>query len=83
MQGIFPVTNNVNRKIFYAFPKGEFAVACFQDANSDNKMDKNLFGIPINIGVSNNKKGIFGKLPKYEIAKVILVDPKTIQIQIN
>ena len=83
LQGIFPVTNNVNRKIFYAFPKGEFAVACFQDANSDNKMDKNLFGIPINIGVSNNKKGIFGKLPKYEIAKVILVDPKTIQIQIN
>ena len=82
-RGVFPVTSKINRKMFYGLPKGDLAIACFQDSDNDSKMDKNLVGIPKNTGFSNNKKKIFGIPPNYETAKIILEKPKTIQIKIN
>lgn len=80
-RGVFPVTSKLNRKIFYRLPKGDFAIACFQDTNSDSKMDKNFMGIPTNTGFSNNKKKIFGIPPDYETAKIILEESDSIQIE--
>lgn len=82
-RGIFPVTSKINRKMFYGLPKGDIAIACFQDTDNDTKMDKNFMGIPTNTGFSNNKKKIFGIPPDYETAKIILEEPKNIQIKIN
>lgn len=82
-KGIFPVKSTVNRKIFYGLPKGDFAIACFQDTDNNTKMDKNFFGIPTNTGFSNNKKKIFGIPPNYDSAKIILDESKNIQIKIN
>lgn len=83
IQGIIPVTNNKTRQIFYGVPKIEFAIACYQDSDSDSKMDKSFLGIPINTGFSNNKKKMFGIPPTYETAKIILDTSQTIQIKIN
>ena len=82
LQGIIPIRENTTRKILYHFPKGEFALKCFQDSNFDGEIDKNLIGIPIRTGFSNNKKKIFGIPPNYETAKVVINEPKTLIIKI-
>jgi uncharacterized protein (DUF2141 family) len=40
---------------------GQYAVAAFHDANGNNKLDKNLVGLPTEkYGFSNNVRGSFG-----------------------
>ncbi|MCP4022677.1 MAG: DUF2141 domain-containing protein, partial [Desulfobacteraceae bacterium] len=47
-------------------PYGEYAVQVFHDENSNTKLDKRIFGIPIErYGFSNNASGKFGP-PEYE-----------------
>ncbi len=82
LQGIIPVKNNLTRITLYHFPKGEFALKCFQDSNFDGKIDKNIFGIPTRTGFSNNKKKIFGIPPNYQTAKVTFSEPKILTIKI-
>lgn len=82
ISGILPVKNNVNRKMLYVFPRGEFAVACFQDTDSNSKIDKNFLGIPINTGFSNNKRKFFGIPPNYKSA-LISDEPKFLKIIVN
>jgi uncharacterized protein (DUF2141 family) len=62
-------------------PSGEYAISLFHDVNSNNILDKNIFGIPSeDYGFSNNAKGTFGP-PKYDDAKFSL--NKSIIIKIN
>lgn len=82
ISGILPVKSNVNRKMLYVFPRGEFAVACFQDTESNSKIDKNFLGIPINTGFSNNKRKFFGIPPNYKSA-LISDEPKFLKIIVN
>ena len=82
ISGILPVKSNVNRKMLYVFPRGEFAVACFQDTDSNSKIDKNFLGIPINTGFSNNKRKFFGIPPNYKSA-LISDEPKFLKIIVN
>ena len=82
-RGIIPVEQNSTRQIFYGVLKIEFAIACYQDTDLDNKMDKNFLGIPIHTGFSNNKKKMFGIPPNYENAKMILGESETIKIKIK
>ena len=82
ISGILPVKNKVNRKMLYVFPRGEFAVACFQDTDSNSKIDKNFLGIPINTGFSNNKRKFFGIPPNYKSA-LISDEPKFLKIIVN
>jgi uncharacterized protein (DUF2141 family) len=50
-------------------PHGDYGVAVFHDENSNGKMDKNVFGIPLEpYGFSNNVRVTFGA-PKWEEAK--------------
>ncbi len=81
--GIIPVSEKITKITFYNLPKGEFALACFQDTNNDSKMDTNFLGIPKNTGFSNNKKRIFGIPPSYETAKMSLDSNKSIKIKIK
>ena len=82
ISGILPVKSNVNRKMLYVFPRGEFAIACFQDTDSNSKIDKNFLGIPINTGFSNNKRKFFGIPPNYKSA-LISDQPKFLKIIVN
>ena len=50
-------------------PYGEYAIKLYHDENGNNKMDKNMLGIPSeDYGFSNNASGSFGPAD-YEDAK--------------
>jgi uncharacterized protein (DUF2141 family) len=68
---------------FENLPKGEYAISLFHDENSNNKLETNLFGIPIEkYGFSNNKIPFFGT-PSYDDSKFILNENKKILIKLN
>jgi uncharacterized protein (DUF2141 family) len=81
--GILLINKSQNKRIIYAMPKGEFALACYQDADLDGKMDKKLFGIPKNYGFSGNRRGVFGTPPDYNHAKINLNSDQEILIKIR
>lgn len=81
--GAVTVNSNIVKVKLYNIPKGDYALACFQDTDGDNKMDKNMFGIPKNTGFSNNKKKIFGIPPNYDTAKFSLSNSTTIKVKIQ
>ncbi len=64
--------------------EGFYAIACFQDVNQNDKLDKNLFGIPTEpYGFSNDFRPKF-KAPSFDQCK-FLVDPDhtTVKIKIG
>tara|TARA_B110000090_G_C13084671_1_gene332402 strand:+ start:132 stop:554 length:423 start_codon:yes stop_codon:yes gene_type:complete len=68
--------------IFKNLADGEYAVSFIHDENNNKKMDTNFFGIPKeDYGCSNNAKGFMGP-PKYDDARILLTEDKTIQINI-
>ena len=68
--------------VFKNLAAGEYAVSFIHDENKNNKMDTNFFGFPEeDYGCSNNAKSFIGP-PKYEDAKFLLTENKTIQIKI-
>ncbi|WP_126974416.1 DUF2141 domain-containing protein [Gynurincola endophyticus] len=81
--GIFPIQKNETHKMIYVMPRGEFALACFLDANLDNKMDTKFFGIPKNYGFSLNRRGILGTPPRYKNAKISLQEDTEIIVKIK
>jgi uncharacterized protein (DUF2141 family) len=70
--------------IFGDIPYGAYAVTVMHDANSNNKLDKNWIGMPVEgIGFSNNAKGSMGP-PKYKDAEFELNKSSiTLNIQIK
>lgn len=79
------MVKSTDKKVTYIFegvPKGEYAVSFFHDENDNNKMDTNFMGIPKeDYGCSNNATGFMGP-PKYEDAKFMLEENKSINIEI-
>ena len=68
--------------IFKNIDAGEYAVSFIHDENKNNKMDTNFFGIPKeDYGCSNNAKSFLGP-PKYEDAKFMLSENKTMLIEL-
>jgi uncharacterized protein (DUF2141 family) len=58
---ILPISGKHASYIFKNVQTGKYAVKAFHDANSNQKLDKNLFGIPKEKwGVSNNISASFG-----------------------
>lgn len=58
--------------VFNNLTPGRYAVSAYQDINSNEKLDKNLVGIPQEpYGFSNNAKGFMGP-PKFESAAITL-----------
>ncbi|WP_394777580.1 DUF2141 domain-containing protein [Undibacterium sp.] len=65
-------------------PPGDYAVALFQDINSNKKMDSNFMGMPSEpYGASNNAEGNFGP-PSFESARfTIPAEGKKIAIKLH
>jgi uncharacterized protein (DUF2141 family) len=72
-----------NTIFFNNLPNGTYAVATYHDINANKKLDKNMFGMPIELyGFSNNARSIFSA-PEFKDAKFQLNKSKTIIIQIK
>jgi uncharacterized protein (DUF2141 family) len=79
---ISKIENKKSIVIFKNLPKGEYAVSFVHDENDNKKMDTNFMGIPKeDYGCSNNATGFMGP-PKYEDAKFMLEENKSINIEI-
>ncbi len=78
------IENKKTEAIFKDVPYGIYAVAIFHDENSNEKMDENWMGIPIEgYGSSNNVKSAFSA-PKFDDAKFKLdADSLPIEIKIQ
>jgi uncharacterized protein (DUF2141 family) len=63
---------DANTVVLKDLPEGEYAFALFHDANANDKLDKNAFGIPTeDYAFSNNALGKMGP-PTYEAARFTL-----------
>ena len=63
--------NNTLQVVFKELPAGDYAVAVFHDKNSNNKLDKNLLGIPVeDYGFSNDTRGARLSAPSFEDTKL-------------
>ncbi|MCB0480252.1 MAG: DUF2141 domain-containing protein [Flavobacteriales bacterium] len=74
---VIPINNNSSSVTLEVEP-GKYAVVAFHDINSNEKLDKNMFGIPTEpYGFSNNARGLLGE-PDFEEQLVEVLSPKTI-----
>jgi uncharacterized protein (DUF2141 family) len=79
---VVKIVNKKAKVVIKNLPSGEYAISLFHDVNSNNILDKNMFGIPSeDYGFSNNAKGTFGP-PKYEDAKFTINESKIIKINL-
>ena len=71
-------------KAIYTFklPEGTYAIGIFVDANYNNEMDRNFFGVPKEqYGFSNDAKGSFGP-PSFEEASFTISGDITLEINL-
>ena len=74
---------NTAKVVFENIPDGEYAISLYHDENNNGKLDKGWFGIPKEgYGCSNDAKGNMGP-PKYEDAKFLLSNHKSMVIKLN
>ncbi|WP_426175501.1 DUF2141 domain-containing protein [Massilia sp. TWR1-2-2] len=65
-------TGQADTIVLKNLPAGEYAFALFHDANANEKLDKNMFGIPTeDYAFSNNAVGKMGP-PSYDSARFTL-----------
>ncbi len=70
--GSTAATKAANTVVLKDLPAGEYAFAVFHDANSNDKLDKNMLGIPTeDYAFSNNALGKMGP-PSYDSARFTL-----------
>lgn len=74
------IKSNTASITFTDIPKGEYTVMVYHDENKNGKLDKNFVGMPKEpVACSNNAKGFMGP-PKYEDAKLTILDDTKISI---
>lgn len=74
------IKNNKAVITFTNLPAGEYAVSVFHDENKNEKLDKNMMGIPSeDYAASNNAKGFMGP-PSYADAKFTVNKDSKIEI---
>ncbi len=62
---------------------GSYAIAVYHDVNKNDKLDKNVLGMPTeSYGFSNNARATFSA-PSYQDAKVSCTKDKTINITVK
>ena len=67
-KAVLRVVENRLEYSFNGLPPGKYAVAVIHDKNSNNRLDTNFIGLPIEgYGVSNNAINMFGP-PKFDQA---------------
>ena len=68
------ILNNESDVVFQDIKAGTYAISCYHDKNSNQKLDFNSLGIPKEpTAASNNAKGFFGP-PKFKDAKFQVVN---------
>lgn len=69
---------------FEDLPLGEYAIKAFHDEDSNDDLNTNIFGIPVeDYGFSNNARSMFGP-PSWQDAKFVLNDDgKVVEIEIK
>lgn len=82
-QFTFPVKAKKMKLTLTQLTKHEsYAVAVYHDENNNEKLDKNMFGMPTErYGFSNNARGTFSA-PSFEEAEIVFQKNKTISIDI-
>jgi uncharacterized protein (DUF2141 family) len=77
------VGGEIQNYSFSELPEGEYAVAIYQDLNRNNKLDKNILGVPEErYGFSNNARRTFSA-PSFQEAKIKLNKDLQITIQLK
>lgn len=81
---VVPVTSKTQSITLKGLVKGKYyAIAMYHDENKNEKLDKNVLGIPTErYGFSNDARGIFGP-PSFEDAKFNIATLKTISISVK
>ncbi|MFX0201916.1 MAG: DUF2141 domain-containing protein [Candidatus Hodarchaeota archaeon] len=76
-KGVFvKVSKNTIKYTFSDIPDGDFAIAVFHDSNSNEKLDKNLFGLPKEAYAFSNN----ARTPSFDKAKFQLKGSYTAKI---
>ena len=66
----------------FTLPAGTYAIGIFVDANYNNEIDRNFFGVPIEqYGFSNNAKSSFGP-PSFKDASFTIKDDLSLRIDL-
>ena len=82
IQGVIEDVKTGNVTYKFELPNGIYAIGIFVDKNYNNKMDRNLFGVPKEqFGFSNNAKGNFGP-PSFEDASFAVSNDIKIEIDL-
>jgi uncharacterized protein (DUF2141 family) len=77
------VKGGASEAVFENVPPGVYAIAVFHDANKNNKMDTNIFGIPKEgYGASGNKLP-FASAPAFDDNKFTVGDKTTTTLRIR
>ena len=72
IQGVIEEVKTGSATYKFELPEGTYTIGIFVDTNYNNKMDRNLFGVPKEqFGFSNNAKGNFGP-PSFKDASFVL-----------
>ena len=82
IQGVIEDVETGSVTYTFELPDGTYAIGIFVDKNYNNKMDRNLFGVPKEqFGFSNNAKGKFGP-PSFEDASFNVSSDMKIEINL-
>ena len=82
IQGVIEDVETGSVTYTFELPDGTYAIGIFVDKNYNNKMDRNLFGVPKEqFGFSNNAKGKFGP-PSFEDASFAVSNDMKLEINL-
>ena len=82
IQGVIEDVETGSVTYTFDLPDGTYAIGIFVDKNYNNKMDRNLFGVPKEqFGFSNNAKGKFGP-PSFEDASFTVSNDMKLEINL-
>ena len=82
IQGVIEDVETGSVTYTFELPDGTYAIGIFVDKNYNNKMDRNLFGVPKEqFGFSNNAKGNFGP-PSFEDASFTVSNDMKLEINL-
>ncbi|WP_440614519.1 DUF2141 domain-containing protein [Candidatus Pelagibacter sp. HIMB1748] len=82
IQGVIEDVETGSVTYTFELPDGTYAIGIFVDKNYNNKMDRNLFGVPKEqFGFSNNAKGKFGP-PSFEDASFTVSSDMKLEINL-
>ena len=82
IDGVIEEVGTGTARYRFELPNGTYAIGIFVDANYNNKMDRNFFGVPKEqYGFSNDAKGSFGP-PSFKKASFTVSSDMVLKINL-